>query len=156
VKKSGIELAYFDHSTRAADDLYKHVNGAWLENFVIPDDRASDGVGYELYEKAEAQVRAIIESSIQMSGEAAKVGALYRSFMDTERIEALGTSPIQTDLARAASASSVSEFLTVLGELEMHGLGGLFSTSIYNDHKNSDAEKVYLGQGGRSLAEKAE
>jgi putative endopeptidase len=155
VKKSGIELAYFDHSTRAADDLYKHANGAWLADFVIPDDRASDGVGYELYEKAEAQVRTIIESSMEMTGEAGKVGALYRSFMDTDRIEALGTSPIKNDLARAAEVKSKVEFLEVLGKLEMHGLGGLFSTSIYTDHMNSDANIVYLGQGGLSLPDEA-
>jgi putative endopeptidase len=155
VKKSGIELAYFDHSTRPADDLYKFANGAWLKDFVIPDDRASDGVGYELYEKAEAQVRAIIESSMEMTGEAGKVGALYRSFMDTDRIEALGTDPIKNDLARAASVTTKTQFLATLGKLEMHGLGGLFSTSIYTDHMNSDANIVYLGQGGLSLPDEA-
>lgn len=155
MQKSGIEVAYFDPSTRVADDLFQHANGGWLANFTIPDDRASDGAGYELFEKAEAQVRTIIESSIQMEGEAAKVGALFRSFMDTERIEAQGTAPIRSDLQRASAIQTSSDLLATLGELEMRGLGGLFSASIYTDHMNSDSNIVYLGQAGLSLPDEA-
>ena len=41
MNKSGIEVSYFDPSTRAADDLFQHANGGWLANFTIPEDRAS-------------------------------------------------------------------------------------------------------------------
>ncbi|MBC7462896.1 MAG: peptidase M13 [Actinobacteria bacterium] len=153
--KSGIELAYFDRTTRAADDLFHHVNGGWLANFTIPEDRASDGVGYELFERAEAQVRSIIENTMQMDGEPGKVGALYKSFLDTDRIESLGVSPIATDLAKAQAVHNSKDFLATLGELEMHGLGGLFSTSIYTDHMNSNENIVYFGQGGLSLPDEA-
>lgn len=155
MKKSGIDVSYFDHTVRAADDLFQHANGGWLANFTIPDDRASDGVGYELFEKAEEHVRAIIESSMQMVGEDGKVGALYSSFLDTARIESLGTTPIRTSLESAASVKTSKDFLARLGELEMQGFGGLFSASIYTDHMNSDANIVYLGQAGLSLPDEA-
>lgn len=153
--KSGIEVTYFDRTTRATDDLFQHANGGWLANFTIPEDRASDGVGYELFEKAEAQVRTIIENSMNMEGEPAKVGALFKSFMDTDRIESLGTAPIAADLAKAATVQSSKELLATLSELEMHGLGGLFTSSIYTDHMDSNSNIVYFGQGGLSLPDEA-
>ena len=40
---SGINLNNIDPNVRPQDDLYDHVNGAWLEAEVIPDDRALTG-----------------------------------------------------------------------------------------------------------------
>ncbi len=48
---------------RLQDDLFRHFNGKWLKETVIPEDRASDGAFMVLRNEAEAQVRAIIESA---------------------------------------------------------------------------------------------
>ncbi|MCX6429493.1 MAG: peptidase M13, partial [Actinobacteria bacterium] len=61
--KSGIDSSNIDSNVRVQDDLFRHVNGKWLSTFEIPADRASDGIGYALYEKAQKQVREIIEGS---------------------------------------------------------------------------------------------
>lgn len=149
--KSGIELANVDPTTRPNDDLFKHVNGAWLASTKIPDDRASNGVGLELFEEAERQVLTIIEDSIGLSGEVGKIGALYSSFMDAIQIETLGISPIRQDLEKAAAIHDSESFIATLGELEMRGVGGLFASYISTDDMNSDENIVYLAQGGLSL-----
>ena len=59
--KSGIDLAHIHSATRVQDDLYRHVNGAWIQSATIPDDRAADGAFYTLRDQSEAQVRQIIE-----------------------------------------------------------------------------------------------
>ena len=40
---SGIDLSTIDHTVRPQDDLYQHVNGAWLKATEIPDDRPLEG-----------------------------------------------------------------------------------------------------------------
>jgi putative endopeptidase len=54
--RSGLDLTHIDKSVRAQDDLFRFMNGKWLAESKIPDDRASDGAFYQLYEEAEKQV----------------------------------------------------------------------------------------------------
>jgi putative endopeptidase len=152
--KSGIDTSYIDHTVRVQDDLFRHFNGAWLATHDIPADRASDGVGYLLHEQAERQVREIIEGSPD-TDEGRKIGNLYQSFMDTARIESLGSTPIIKYLEEIDSIKNVAEFLEVLGKLEIEGFGGIFSASIYTDHKDSLSNIIYLSQGGLSLPDEA-
>lgn len=58
--RSGLDLTHIDPSIRAQDDLFRFMNGKWLKESVIPEDRASDGAFYRLYEEAEKQVKEII------------------------------------------------------------------------------------------------
>lgn len=152
--KSGIDTSYMDSNVRVQDDLFRHFNGKWLETHVIPADRASDGVGYKLHEQAERQVREIIEGS-PATNEGQKIGDLYKSFMDTARIQALGCAPIIAHLKDVDSINDVGDFLTVLGKLELDGFGGIFSAAIYTDHMDSLSNIIYLSQGGLSLPDEA-
>ena len=157
--KSGIDLAHIKSSIRPQDDLYRHVNGTWIDNAVIPSDRSSDGAFYALYQQAEAHVREIIEdlaaSNSAPGSVAAKVGDLYGSFMAESEIEKLGLSPIQVDLDRALSIRDVKDFHQTLGDFESRGLGGLFYQYITTDNMASDTNIVYIGQSGLSLPDEA-
>jgi putative endopeptidase len=152
--KSGIDMSYLDHSVRVQDDFFRHFNGSWLSTHEIPPDRASDGVGYMLHEQAERQVHEIIESAPD-TDEGRKIGNLYKSFMDTERIESLGHTPIIKYLEEIDTIDNLEEFLEVLGKLEIDGFGGIFSASIYTDHMDSLSNIVYLSQAGLSLPDEA-
>ena len=152
--KSGIDTSYIDQAVRVQDDLFRHFNGKWLSTHEIPADRASDGVGYKLHEQAERQVREIIEGA-PATEEGRKIGDLYKSFMETARIEELGHQPITRNLVKIDAVTTVPEFLEVLGQLELDGFGGLFSASIYTDHMDSLSNILYLGQGGLSLPDEA-
>ena len=152
--KIGIDTSYIDQAVRVQDDLFRHFNGKWLDSHVIPADRASDGVGYTLHEQAERQVREIIEGS-PPTDEGRKIGDLYKSFMDTARIEALGYTPILSSLKKIEAVGNVGDFLHVLGQLELDGFGGIFSASIYTDHMDSQSNIIYLSQGGLSLPDEA-
>jgi putative endopeptidase len=61
--RSGIELSALSPGIRPQDDLFRHVNGAWLERTEIPDDKARWGSFHLIAEQAEKDVRAIIEES---------------------------------------------------------------------------------------------
>ena len=111
---SVFDLDAFDRSVRPQDDLFRHVNGTWLRTARIPDDKASTGAFVELRDQAEQAVREIITGASADGEQAAsageqsaetKIALLYRSFMDTERIETLGTEPVSYTHLRAHETS---------------------------------------------------
>ena len=157
--RSGLDLNHIDPSVRPQDDLFRFMNGKWLKESVIPEDRASDGAFYWLYEQAEKQVKQIIldqaASNAAGGSNAQKIGDLYNSFMDEEKIEQLGITPIAKDLAAAASFKTADEFFQILGELESRGSSGLFYSYVSTDNKDSSKNIVYLGQSGLSLPDEA-
>jgi putative endopeptidase len=151
---SGIDKSHIDNSFRPQDDLYRYFNGAWLKNHEIPQDRSSDGITYQLYLEAEAQVREIIETA-KGEGDAQKIRDLYDCFLDTDAIAKAGIAPLQDDLAKIDAIQTRDQFIKTMADLEMRGLGGAFGLGIYGDAMNSEMNIIYLGQGGLSLPDEA-
>ena len=85
-QKSGIFQGNFKAAIRPQDDMYRHVNGGWLDTSEIPSDRAADGAFYFLRDESEKNVRTIIEELAKQGGPAGsnaqKIGDLYADFMD--------------------------------------------------------------------------
>ncbi|NLE70501.1 MAG: peptidase M13 [Actinomycetales bacterium] len=161
--RSGIDTSTFDPTTRPQDDLFRHVNGRWLDTFEIPADRAADGATRELHDRAEEQVRAIITELAERApaGDgpattpAAQVGALYASFMDTGRIEALGLAPIAEELAAIEDAATRDDLVRVLGGLQRTGGAGAAGFWVDNDAKDPERYVVHLYQAGLGLPDEA-
>ena len=63
--KPGINKDNFNSETRIQDDLYRHVNGKWLESFEIPADKAIYGSFYRLRDDSESAVKQILEEAIE-------------------------------------------------------------------------------------------
>jgi len=152
--KSGIDIPSLDPQVRPQDDLFRHYNGKWIREYEMPADRASDGIFRKLHDEAEERVRDIIENSTG-TGEAQKIGDLYKSFMDTEAIKARGLSPIVDDLKRIDAIATAREFIEVMASLEMRGIGGVFGAAIYPDAMDSNTNILYIGQGGLSLPDES-
>jgi len=155
--RSGIELSELSPEIRPQDDLFRHVNGAWLDRTEIPDDKARWGSFHLIAEQAEKDVHAIIEEaqSAPEGTEARKVGDLYASFMDTERIEELGAAPLQGQLSRVEEVADIPGFLRLVGELEREGVGGFLGTYIEPDPGSPERYVVFLVQGGLSLPDES-
>lgn len=147
--KSGIDLSLFDSKVRPQDDLYVYANGAWLSTHEIPADRSNSGITYELFLKAEAQVKAIIEE------DKGKIGRLFNSFMNTAKIEADGITPIKEDLAKVEAVSDAKSLISTIAELEIYGGPGLFGAYIYPDVGDTKQYAIYIYQGGLSLPDEA-
>lgn len=155
--RSGIELSELSNTVRPQDDLFRHVNGAWLERTEIPDDKARWGSFHLIAEQAEKDVREIIQDSVDADNgtETRKLGDLFASFMDTERIEALGAAPLQGQLARVDRIDSVTALLRTVGELEREGVGGIIGTYIEPDPGNPQRYVVFFVQSGLSLPDES-
>ena len=155
--RSGIELSELSPGIRPQDDLFRHVNGAWLERTEIPEDKARWGSFHLIAEQAEKDVRAIIEEVVdaEPGTEARKIGDLFTSFMDTERIEALGAAPLQDQLSRVDAIDSIPALLRVVGELEREGVGGIVGTYIEPDPGNPERYVAFFVQSGLSLPDES-
>ena len=158
-----------DPAIRPQDDLFGHVNGRWLAETEIPEDRSSWGPFVQLTDAAEEQVRAIITELAEGPGasgvlstsamtttsteeqEATKIAALYRSFMDEEAIERRGIEPVRPMLTAVESLAETGGIAVLLGALERVGCPGLFGSYVNTDDKNSDRYLVHLTQGGLGL-----
>ena len=154
---SGIKLDELDPDIRPQDDLFRHVNGKWLATTEIPADKARYGSFLILREEAEAAVREIIEGATDApeGTEERKFGDVYASFMDEERIENLGATPIASQLALADDVSSIAELLATIGRLERHGLSGFYQLFVDNDPGNPERYLVFAEQGGISLPDES-
>ena len=156
---SGIELEERDPSIHPGDDLYRHMNGRWLERSEIPADKSRYGAFTVLAEEAEKAVLDIIEraKSAPAGSEAKKVGDLYESFMDEARIEEVGLRPLQDMITRieAALPGGHHELVGVLGDIERAGVEGLWRLFVDNDPGNPERYVMFVEQGGLSLPDES-
>lgn len=159
MQQSGITLSNIDQNVRPQDDLYQHVNGAWLKNTTIPDDRPLEGTFTALRDGAELAVKAIIEEAaakgVAASGIERKIGDLYNSFMDEEAAEAKGVEPVRQRLDSVFATQSVPELVSLVGELFRADVSGLFSIYPAPDAGNPERVLLYIGQGGLGLPDES-
>ncbi len=155
--RSGIALDELSDAIRPQDDLFRHVNGKWLERTEIPDDKARWGSFHLIAEQAEKHVRTIVEESqdAEPGTETRKIGDLFTSFMDTARIEELGAAPLAEQLARVDAVDSIPSLLRTIGEFERDGVSGLIALFVEPDPGNPQRYLPVLYQGGLSLPDES-
>ncbi|KQQ67329.1 M13 family metallopeptidase [Microbacterium sp. Leaf320] len=157
VLPSGLETSEFSSDIRPQDDLYRHVNGAWLARTEIPGDKARWGSFHLLAEQAEKDVRAIIEESQDAEDGtlARKIGDLFASFMDTDRIAAAGVTPLAETLAEIDSIDSVPAFLRTVGAYDRDGRAHLIGFYVDGDPGNPERYLPVVVQSGLSLPDES-
>lgn len=146
---------------RPQDDLFGHVNGHWLENEPIPDDRSSWGPFVQLVDTAEEQVKVIIQELASAASDGAgsedahKIATLYASFMDEEAIAARGLAPVQPLIDEVTGLRDTRELAAFLGRFERVGGSGLFGSYIDTDDRDSDRYLFNILQGGIGLPDES-
>ena len=153
---SGIDQANFDKAVRPQDDLFRAVNGSWLAKTEIPADRSEYGVFSVLAEKAETDLREIIDNCAAAKNnapgsEAQKVGDLYALFMDEARAEELGVQPIAARLAAVDAIHTKADLIRTLAELSKFGVSGPLGCGVGTDAKKSDQHILHIAQAGLGL-----
>ncbi|MEC5198421.1 putative endopeptidase [Arthrobacter sp. PL16] len=158
---STLDPANLDGTVRPQDDLFRHANGVWLKDAVIPDDRPLAGSFTALRDASELAVRAIIEDAASRSGDDtadaidAKLGTLYADFMDTDRIASEGISPIMPLLERIAAVASVGDLVDLSAGLSRSGIQGFLAPYVSNDAGNPARYLLHLYQSGLGLPDES-
>ena len=94
-------------------------------------------------------------TSLENADEARKIGDLYRSFREEDRIEELGHTPIVPLLEEVDGLRDLGDLARFLGSFERRGGGGLFGSYVNTDDRDSDRYVVNLLQGGIGLPDES-
>jgi putative endopeptidase len=157
--RSGIDLSHVDDQARPQDDLFGHVNGRWLADYAIPADRATDGAFRSLYDRAEEQIRELINEAAAADAEKGtdqqRIGDLFASFCDEAAVERIGVAPLLDELAAIDAATDADALAAVIGGLQRAGVGGGTGAYIDTDSKDSTRYLLHLSQSGIGLPDES-
>ena len=150
---SGIDLAAFDKAVRPQDDLFEHVNGGWLKKTEIPADKSSYGAFDMLFDKAQADLKAIVEeagkSTTKTAGsDAQKIGDFYESFMNEALVEKLGLSPLNGELAAIDAIKTKTDLARHFGKFFKLNLINPVVGYVDGDAQQPTHDVLYVYQGG--------
>ena len=152
---SGIDGSAMDRSVRPQDDLFRFVNGTWLENTPFPAEYASAGIGIMLFEKAQADVQAILLEAAAAGDKATpemqRLGAMYGSFMDEKKVEERGIEPLKPLFAEIAEIDGPKALAQYFGRAAGRGISVPLGVYVYPDARNSTHNIAYLDQDGLGM-----
>jgi putative endopeptidase len=154
---SGFDLNDLSSSVRPQDDLYQYVNDGWFKRTTLPEDKARYGTFDVLNDGAELAIREILEEARTgpEGSEMRKVGDLFSSFLDEDRINARGAGPVLDRIAQVEAVTSISELLALIGRLQRRGVGGFFAVFVNNDPGDPERYVTWLEQSGLSLPDES-
>ena len=155
----GIDTTKFDRSIRPQEDLFRFANGAWLANPQIPADKSSYGTFYEVDERAERDLRAIIDEVAATTNKVngsnqQKVGDFYLSFMDSARVESLGLKPLEGMFARIEAIDSHEDLIRFMAYGQRIGVVDPFRVYVTQDARNATAYILHATQSGLGLPDR--
>jgi len=155
----GIELGNRDTSVRPGDDFNRHANGAWYDAFQLRDYQTRFGSFNELSDRAEAQVRTIIEELQQRQDLAAgsneqKIRDFFASYMDLAARDAAGITPLAPVLSRIAAIEDHADLVAAFGRSNRDGSASPISVGIGLDRKDPNRYLVGIGVGGLGLPDR--
>ena len=148
--KWGVDLDARDPTVKPGDDFDKYANGGWFARTEIPSDQASAGVGYDVYNLTQRQLRNVVAGAPATS----QVGGLYQSFMDEARVDALGTKPLMADIAAVAAIKDKAEMARFMGATQGTFGSTVVSGSPYADTADPTVNVLWLGQAGIGLPDR--
>lgn len=152
----GMDLGGMDRSVAPGTDFYGFANGAWLRNTTIPDNRSNVGMFYTVRELVDARVRDIIaDATANPSNERERqIGALYQSFMDEARLDALDAAPVLPLIREISTATTRAELAAIQGRANFKPGGVLFGFGVGPDDREPSRNVIFGSLAGLGLPER--
>jgi putative endopeptidase len=156
---SGIDLQYVDPGVRPQDELYRAVNGKWLDTFELPADKARYGAFDKLRDDTEDQLRRIVENvagstDAAPGSETQKIRDLYNSFMDEATLEGRGHTPLATLFARIDAVTDKTDLATLIAHFNSLRIATPYRPVVHQDNRDSTKYIVDLRQSGLGLPDR--
>ena len=157
-KIPGIVLENMDTSVDPKQDFYNYVNGSWMKNTQIPDDRSSWGGFSVLRKSTDADVLEILAQAKESgkygpSTDQAKALAIFDTKLDTLARNKAGLKPLQPALDDIAGINNLEDLQTVLSKNPAVS-SPFISIGAGADLNDSSMNAVYLGANGLGLPDR--
>ena len=127
---------------RIQDDLYQYVNGEWLENAVIPDDKPTTGgfadLGKQVEEQLIADFNEMAKSGKYPNELMKKAVTLFELAKDTKKRNREGIRPVLKSLGKIKKLSNITAFNRNLKEFVLEDYPLPFNISVDADMKDTD------------------
>jgi len=146
----GVDLGTRDMNVRPGDDFARYAAGKWMDETEIPADKSQNGVGSELADRNQEQLRSIVTGSPTGS----QIGAFYASYMDEARLEQLDAAPLKADLDRVASIKTKAEFARHMASTFSDFGSTLFAAGVLPDPANPTMNIAFVGTSGMGLPDR--
>jgi putative endopeptidase len=130
----GVDISTRDTSVNPGDDFQRYAAGKWLDANEIPADKSQNGIGSELADRNQEQLRSIVMTAPANS----QLGAFYKSYMDEARLEKLDDAPLQSDLAKVNAIKSKAEFTRFMAKSNGDLGQTLFGVGVLPDFAHPD------------------
>jgi putative endopeptidase len=155
---SGVDLQYVDHAVRPQDDLYRYLNGKWLDTFQIPADKATYVSFTYVYDQVQDQLKTIVdglgEAATGGDADAKKMADLYASFMDEAKLEALGFKPLQAEFARIDAIAGKKDIPALIARFNRTGAVAPYDFDVELDARDSTKYAVNISQSGLGMPDR--
>lgn len=156
--KSGIITENIDKQVLPGNNFMQYVNGSWIKKTEIPSDKPSVGVGSMVSDKAQEDVKEIIEKA--SSGKFAdgsdeqKIGDLYGSYMNMTARDAIGLKPLAADLKKIDALKNYKELAAYFAYAGKVGNMAPFGIAVTEDFKDPKRYMLLTWQGGLGLPDR--
>ena len=155
----GINLSYMDTTTSPKDDFFRYVNGTWLDETTIPDDKTVWGSFNELRVQTDNDALAVLyeaekNPNLDAGSDQAKAVRLFQSIMDTTSRNEQGVAPLKPYLDTIESIKSISDLQKYLIEMTPFTGPTFFRFGVGSDAKDSNKNTAYLGAGTLGLPDR--
>ncbi|ATP57771.1 peptidase M13 [Pedobacter ginsengisoli] len=155
---SGIILKNMDTTVVPGNNFTAYVNGTWAKNTKIPSDKASYGVGSMVNDKAQEDVKAIIENAAKGNpaegSDEQKIGDFYESYMNTKVRDSIGLAPLNAEFKRIDAIASGKDLAAYFAYANKIGNMIPFNLSVAEDLKDPRKYMLYTWQGGLGLPDR--
>jgi putative endopeptidase len=146
----GVDISTRDLSVKPGDDFQRYAAGHWLDTHDIPADKSQNGIGSELADRNQDQLRSIVVGAPADS----QLGAFYQSYMDEALLEKLDAAPLKADLAEVGGIKSKAEFARFMANTH-HDFGAtVFGLGLLPDPANPKVNIAYVGSGGMGMPDR--
>ncbi len=157
-KHSGLLLEHMNLDIRPGDDFNAFVNGGWIDATEIPSDKPGYGIGIMLRDQSQEHVKAIIEESaagdFSKGSDEQKVGDLFASYMNIDRRNELGMSPLHAEFEKIDALENHTQLAVYFAEVNKLGVGLPFVVGQTADFKDPLHYMMYTYQAGLGLPDR--
>lgn len=152
----GFDPALLATDIKPGDDFNAYANKRWIDANPLPAEFSRIGAFTLLGEKSTADVKAIMDElgakdPASLSGDERRILDAYRTFLDTDAIEAAGLAPAQPYLDAIKGARTLDDLAKLWAE---PGYASPIGGAVSVDAKQPDRHVAYVGFGGLGMPDR--